>query len=75
MAMQRLEQYNLNAETGEEKVVLLSEKESAYYIRKEKDFLDALAKAETDKAANAKRKAELLERLGITEDEAKLLLS
>jgi len=73
--MQRLEQYNLNAETGEEKVVLLSEKESAYYIRKEKDFLDALAKAETDKAANAKRKAELLERLGITEDEAKLLLS
>ena len=34
-----------------------------------------LAKAQADKAAKAIAKAELLDRLGITEDEAKLLLS
>jgi hypothetical protein len=34
----------------------------------------ALAKAEADKAAKATAKAELLDRLGITEDEAALLL-
>lgn len=75
MATQRLEQYNFNAETGEEKVIQLSAEESAYYLNKEKAFLESLAKAESEKVARVNRKAELLAKLGITEDDAKLLLS
>jgi len=75
MATQRLEQYNFNAETGEEKVIELSAEESAYYLRKEQEAILRIAAEEQEKATRSERKAALLARLGITEEEARLLLS
>lgn len=60
-----------NCETGEINLRELTAKEIA---QREKDIADFVAqKAEAE--AKAQAKAALLERLGITEDEAKLLLS
>jgi len=69
-----IEVYEFNAATGQEVVRPLSEQEEAEFIimaeksKAEKAAQDAaIAKAKTDKEA-------LLARLGITADEAKLLL-
>ena len=70
-----LTQFNKDAETGEERIIILSDEESAYYRQKEIESIERLAREEREKAEKAARRAELLERLGITEDEAKLLLS
>jgi hypothetical protein len=60
-----------NCETGEITLRNLTAEEIA---QREKDIADFVAqKAEAQ--AKAQAKAELLERLGITEDEAKLLLA
>jgi hypothetical protein len=60
----------VNVETGEEIEREMNDAEFAQY---EKDAAEAVkAKAETK--AKAEEKAALLERLGITEEEAKLLL-
>jgi hypothetical protein len=63
--------YEINAETGEtvERELTASEKTEAAKVAKE--FADAKAAAEAKEAA----RAELLERLGITQDEVKLLLA
>lgn len=60
-----------NAETGE---VIERDMNADELAQMEKDKMDAAAEAEARLQA-AKAKAVLLEKLGITEDEAKLLLS
>jgi len=60
-----------NAETGEITEVPLTAQEIA---QKEKDEAEYAIKQE-ESNAKATAKADLLEKLGITEDEAKLLLS
>jgi hypothetical protein len=63
--------YEINAETGEmiERELTAAEKAEANKVAK--NFAEAKAAAEAKEA----EKASLLERLGITEDEAKLLLA
>lgn len=65
----------INCETGEQEVIELTDAEIA-------ELEAAAAQAEADRiaaeeeaAAKATAKADLLEKLGITEEEAKLLLS
>lgn len=70
-----LTQFNKDAATGEEKIIVLSDEESAYYRQKEIESIERLAREEQEKTEKASRRAELLERLGLTEDDAKLLLS
>ena len=60
-----------NAETGESEMIELTADELAQRIKDEAEY--AARDAATAKTATAK--AALLERLGITADEAKLLLS
>ena len=60
-----------NCETGEEIVRAMTDEEIE--IRKQ-DEANAIAK-QAEAEAKAQAKAELLERLGITADEAKLLLA
>jgi hypothetical protein len=60
-----------NAETGEIITRDMTEQETKNY----EALCAAEAAKEAETAANAIAKAALLERLGITEDEAKLLLS
>lgn len=70
-----LTQFQKDALTGEEKTIELSAEESAYYNQKETQFLAKLSAAEAEAVAKAEAKAELLARLGITAEEAKLLLA
>lgn len=63
-----------NYSTGEIKEEELSIEEVAYIKEKEEEFIAKLEQIEIDKATSATRRAALLERLGITEEEAKLLL-
>lgn len=65
----------VNCETGEVQEVELTAEEIAQREADAKAFAEAKAKEEAELAAKAAAKAELLDRLGITEDEAKLLLS
>ena len=60
-----------NAETDEIIDREMNDQEFAQYEKDEADSLTRKAEAE----AKAQAKAELLQRLGITEDEAKLLLA
>lgn len=69
-----LTQFNKDAATGEERIIVLSDEESAYYRQKEIESLERLAREDEEKAERAQRRAEILERLGLTEDEAKLIL-
>jgi len=64
----------VNCETGETLEVELTAEEVAQRAADAKAFADAKALEEADKAAKAAEKATLLAKLGITEDEAKLLL-
>jgi len=64
----------VNCETGETLEVELTAEEVAQREADAKAFAEAKAAEEADLAAKAAQKAALLERLKITEDEAKLLL-
>jgi phage replication-related protein YjqB (UPF0714/DUF867 family) len=72
----------VNVETGITTKIQLTDKEISIYLSEQQKIADAetlaIAKEQADKeAAEAKatQKAALLNRLGITEEEAKLLLS
>jgi hypothetical protein len=64
----------VNCETGETLEVELTAEEIAQRAADAQAFADAKAAEEADKAAKAAEKAALLAKIGITEDEAKLLL-
>lgn len=63
----------IDASTGEESVIEREETGEERQTRLDSDKKIAAKKAEDEKAAKAK--SELLAKLGITEEEAKLLLS
>ena len=65
----------INLETGIEELRDQTPEELAQREADAKAFADAKAKEDADKAATEVAKADLLARLGITADEAKLLLS
>jgi predicted Ser/Thr protein kinase len=64
----------VNCSTGEVSEIELTAEEVAQRTADAKAFADAKAAEDADKAAKAAEKAALLERLGITEEEAALLL-
>ena len=64
----------VNCATGEVSEIELTAEEIALREADAKAIAEAKAQEEADKITNAAAKAALLERLGITEDEAKLLL-
>ena len=64
----------VNCSTGEVSEIELTAEEVAQRTADAKAFADAKAAEDADKAAKAADKAALLERLGITADEAALLL-
>jgi hypothetical protein len=61
--------------TGEIREEVLSQEETADIKAKEAAFIARLQELEIEKEVKAAQKQALLNRLGITEDEAKLLLS
>jgi len=65
----------VNAETGEEIIRDATAVEIALMEADEADYLERKNKAKAEAEAKAAQKAALLERLGITEFEARLLLS
>jgi len=65
----------VNCETGEQTVVPLTAEEIAELEAAAAKAAEERAVAEAEAAAKAAAKADLLARLGITEDEAKLLLA
>ena len=65
----------INCETGEVSERELTATELAQREANAKTYADEKAKEDADKAANAVNKAALLDKLGITADEAKLLLA
>ena len=64
----------VDCSTGEVSEIELTQEEVAQREADAKAFAEAKAKEEADKAAKDAAKADLLAKLGITEDEAKLLL-
>lgn len=70
-----MEKVIVNCETGEQTVVPLTAEEIAELEAAAAKAAEERAVAEAEAAAKAAAKAELLARLGITEDEAKLLLA
>jgi hypothetical protein len=64
----------VNAETGEVVERQFTEQEIAQHEQDLAARLQAEAQAEAEAAEKAARRAEILERLGLTEDEAKLIL-
>jgi hypothetical protein len=78
MFMGESKMYNhkiVNTETGEEIIQPLSESEAAQIDANFEETKKELAASKAQAKAKATQKAALLDRLGITEDEAKLLLS
>ena len=65
----------VNCETGETLEVELTAKEVAQRAADAQAFAEAKAKEDADKAAAEVAKADLLARLGITAEEAALLLA
>lgn len=65
----------VNCETGEQTIVELTDEEIAAQEAAAAEAAAAQAAAEAEAAAKEAAKADLLARLGITADEAKLLLS
>ena len=65
----------VNCETGEQTVIELTDAEIAEMEAAAAKFAEAQAAAEAEVAAKEAAKADLLAKLGITADEAKLLLS
>jgi hypothetical protein len=73
--MTRPTRVEINCETGEESIIELTDAEIS---QMEADAADAAVRqqeAEAKAAADAEAKTALLAKLGITEDEAKLLLA
>jgi hypothetical protein len=64
----------VDCSTGEVSEIELTAEEVAQREADAKAYADEKAKEEADKAAKTADKAALLEKLGISEDEAKLLL-
>jgi hypothetical protein len=64
----------VDCSTGEVSEIELTAEEVAQREADAKAYADEKAKEEADKVAKAADKAALLQKLGITEDEAKLLL-
>jgi phosphosulfolactate phosphohydrolase-like enzyme len=64
----------VDCSTGEVQEIALTAEEIAEREIMAAEYAAQKAQEELDKATRAEAKAELLERLGITEDEAKLLL-
>jgi hypothetical protein len=64
----------VDCSTGEVSEIELTAEEVAQREADAKAYADEKAKEEADKAAKAAEKAALLAKLGISEDEAKLLL-
>ncbi len=64
----------VDCSTGEVSEIELTAEEVAQRTADAKAYADAKAAEDADKAAKAANKAALLERLGITADEAALLL-
>ena len=67
--------YVIDCITGEETVREMTKAEITAEESSAKAYTEAMAKAEAEVLAKAEAKAALLDRLGITADEAKLLLS
>ena len=65
----------VDCSTGETTEVELSQDEIAERERMAEEYAAQKAAEEAQKAADANAKADLLNRLGITEEEARLLLS
>jgi hypothetical protein len=65
----------VDCSTGEVQEIALTEAEIAEREAMAAEYAEQKAQEETDKAAKAEAKAELLDRLGITAEEAQLLLS
>jgi hypothetical protein len=64
----------VDCSTGEVSEIELTAEEVAQREADAQAFADTKAQEDADKAAKATEKAALLEKLGISEDEAKLLL-
>jgi hypothetical protein len=64
-----------NVTTGEIKTVELTQAEKEQIIKDAQEFVARQSAIETEAQAKATQKAALLERLGISEDEARLLLA
>jgi hypothetical protein len=75
MSMDTLSRIIHDVSTGEIREEILSEEETSQIKIKEAEFLAKLEQLENEKATKAIQRQALLERLGITEEEAKLLLS
>lgn len=66
--------YIFDAQTGEEIIRPMTDEEQAIRDAEIAAALQAKAEREAEAAEKAARRAEILERLGLTEDEAKLIL-
>jgi hypothetical protein len=73
--MTRPTRLEINCETGEESIIELTDAEISQMEADAATAAAAAHEAETKAAADAEAKAALLAKLGITEDEAKLLLA
>ena len=65
----------INCETKEEQILELTDEEIAQLEADRKAYEAEKAKQKAEAAERAEAKSALLEKLGITEDEAKLLLA
>jgi hypothetical protein len=65
----------INCETGEETLIPLSEEDLAQQTIDEANIIEAQILIKAEAEAKAAAKAALLAQLGITEEQAKLLLS
>jgi hypothetical protein len=73
--MTRPTRVEINCETGEESIIELTDAEIAAIETAQAESVVRQQEAEAKAAADAEAKSALLEKLGITEDEAKLLLA
>ena len=73
--MTRPTRLEINCETGEESIIELTDAEIAANEAAAAEAAAAAHEAEVKAAADAEAKAALLAKLGITADEAKLLLA
>ena len=73
--MTRPTRIEINCETGVESIIELTDAEIAEMEKLREEAAAAAHEAEVKAAADAEAKAALLAKLGITEDEAKLLLA
>jgi len=73
--MTRPTRIEINCETGQESIIELTDAEIAQMEADAAEFAARQHEAEVKAAADAEAKAKLLTKLGITEDEAKLLLA